>query len=67
MMDRTPQVQTLYRELAVVEDQLRPFTMPQPADNPVPLTQEQLFRYEALRKRRDEIVTELAKLEGGRP
>ncbi len=66
-MDRVPRIQELYRELGQVEADIKPFITPRSANNPMVWTPEDLDRYYNLRKRRDEIVVELAKLEGGMP
>lgn len=66
-MDRVPRIQELYRELSQIEADMTPFITPRSADNPIVWTPEDLDRYYNLRKCRDEIVVELAKLEGGMP
>jgi hypothetical protein len=63
-MDRRDMIQDLYRKLEEVEDQLRPFATPRSADDPHQMSQADLDRYDALIKRRAELVADLAKLEG---
>jgi hypothetical protein len=63
-MDRVPQIQALYAELSQnMADSLR-YVTAQSADNPETLGPDELEKYARLRERRNEIIVELAVLEG---
>jgi hypothetical protein len=66
-METNPEIRQLYRELHQIDQDMKPLTTPRSADNLLVLTLQDLDRYYILRKRRNEIVAELAELEGEMP
>jgi hypothetical protein len=62
--DRVTERHYLYKELHDVEAEMKPFSS-RSASDAAELTQEQREHYASLQHRRDAIVEELAKLEGG--
>jgi len=66
-MDMGPGIRALYRELHQIDQDMKPLTTPRSADNLLELTLGELSLYYNLRRRRDEILVELARLEGRAP
>ena len=62
-MDRGPGIRALYRELRQIDEDMKPLTTLRSADNLLELTLGELSVYYKLRRRREEILVELARLE----
>ena len=64
-VDRTQQIQGIYKELDQIQTEIRPFIIPQSANIPKLWTSNDLERYAALQKRLDEIILQLSEFEDG--
>lgn len=64
-MEKVQRIRELYQELRELRRKMRPFTEPQGVGDHQEWTQEEADYYLELHQRQEEIVSELADLEGG--
>jgi len=66
-MDKAAKLNKLYSELNTIETALREFVEPRSANHPREWSQEETDKHRFLIKQRNDIVAEIAELEGSHP